>query len=619
MTGPLTDTAARQAKMLRRGGKRWNGTGNPTRMSRVHLLAGPAILLATLPITANAQINPPTREELEVGRPAVDPGVSANRLVVEGGVERGPCPLADPSLADVKVTFSRVTFTNLTAVSPELLDAAWQDMAGREVPVASLCEVRDRAATMLRQMGYLAAVQVPPQRIEKNGEVRMDVLIAKLVEVQVRGDAGRAEGLVAAHLAKLTSNEWFNVNEAERHLLLLSGLPGYNVRLTLRSAGKGPGEVIGDVQLERQPIQLAVGAQNLGSKATGREGFYAQLLLNGLTGLGDRTFIALFNTVDVEEQTILQLAHDFALGSDGLRLGANFTYGRGEPGIANGNFKSENIIAGVELSYPLVLKQSRRLTGAAGFELANQKVDFANIPLTEDKLRIFYARLDLDMIDEGSLLSRGGYTSAEPKWRAGGSLEARQGISGLGASNDCTPLANCLPPNVPISNFGADPASFLIRFNASLEYRPVPVVTLAVSPRAQYSGEQLLSFEQYSLGNYTVGRGFDPGIVVGDSGAGASFELRYGRAQPHSAHDVAIQPYAFLDAGWAWTNNNALTPDPRRAISAGGGLRARWGNHIDANVVAAFPVDRSNFAYPQQDDVRILFTVTARLVPWDPS
>src|SRR5690606_12064052 len=105
----------------------------------------------------------------------------------EGDIERGPCPLAAPSLADTTVTFSRVTFAGLEAISPALLDPTWRSLAGREVPVASLCEVRDRAATILRNMGYLAAVQIPPQRIENSGDVRMDVLVARLVEVQVRG------------------------------------------------------------------------------------------------------------------------------------------------------------------------------------------------------------------------------------------------------------------------------------------------------------------------------------------------------------------------------------------------------------------------------------------------
>src|SRR6185436_12846920 len=115
----------------------------------------------------------------------------------------GPCPLADPAFAETRVTFSSVEFAGLPGVPPSALEPAWREFAGREQPVAALCEVRDRAATILRGMGFLAAVQVPPQRIDANGTVHMDVLAAKLVEVQLRGDAGNSERLIAAHLAHL--------------------------------------------------------------------------------------------------------------------------------------------------------------------------------------------------------------------------------------------------------------------------------------------------------------------------------------------------------------------------------------------------------------------------------
>jgi len=68
----------------------------------------------------------------------------------------------------------------------------------------------------------------------------MDILAAKLVEVQLRGSAGNAERLISAHLAKLTRNQWFNIREAERHLLLLEDLPGFDVRLMLKSAATEP-------------------------------------------------------------------------------------------------------------------------------------------------------------------------------------------------------------------------------------------------------------------------------------------------------------------------------------------------------------------------------------------
>src|SRR5688572_24687309 len=98
------------------------------------------------PALAQAAPQPPTRGDLAVGeeRPARD-----SRLSVEGEIERGPCPLADPSFADTRVTFSRVEFAGLPGVPPETLDPAWRDFAGREQPIAALCEVRDRASAIL--------------------------------------------------------------------------------------------------------------------------------------------------------------------------------------------------------------------------------------------------------------------------------------------------------------------------------------------------------------------------------------------------------------------------------------------------------------------------------------
>lgn len=576
---------------------------------------------ALMPGSAWAQSAPaappaPTREELEL-----DKGLNAppkpSRLTVDGGFERGACALADPAMAGARVTFSSVTFTNLPGVPASELDSAWREFAGREVPVATLCEVRDRAATMLRRAGYLAAVQVPPQRIEKDGEVRLDVLAAKLVDVQVRGRPGNAERQIAAHLRQLTKRPYFNVHEAERQLLLLRGLPGFDVRMTLRPANAGPGEVIGDVVVRRRAAELVVGGQNLGARTTGREGAVAQLTLNDLTGLGDRTVLSVYNTLQTREQTVVQLSHDFAVGADGLRLGGKLVYGHARPDIANGRFSSESWIGQLDVSYPFVRRQQWSLLGNAGFELIDQRIAFGGTRINQDRLRVAFARVDFDAIDSGSLAGRGGFSIAEPRLHLGGSLELRQGVAVLGASRPCNPLSRCLAPNVAISNFAADPQGTVLRAEATAEFRPVPGITLALRPRAQYSAQQLLSFEQFTLGNYTVGRGYDPGALQGDSGVGTSAELRVGRLMPHGPDAIAIQPYVFVDAGWAWNNDGGRTRDPRRLVSAGGGVRARWGDHGDVNLLLAVPLQR----LPGQtalDDVRVLFTFSSRLVPWKP-
>jgi len=573
-------------------------------------------LALTLPAPAFAQGQPPappTREDLTVGRDETPD--RASRLSVEGDIERGPCPLADPAFANTRVTFSAVEFTGLPGVPASVLDPTWRDLAGQEMPVAALCDVRDRAASILRGLGYLAAVQVPPQRIDANGTVRMDVLAARLVEVQLRGDAGNSERLIAAHLAKLTAQDWFNTREAERHLLLLEDLPGFDVRLVLRSAGRQPGEVVGDVVIARRPFDLVAGAQNLGSRATGREGAFLALTANDLLGLGDRTTVSFYNTLEWDEQHILRASHDLALGSDGLRLGGSVLFGRSRPDVGGAPFQTDTFTAGVHLSYPVIRRQAHTLVATAGFEIVDQELEFGSTLLSDDQLRVAYARLDHELVDPGSVAGFGGFSAREPRWRSALSLELRQGIDGLGASNDCLPVADCLPPNVPISNFAADPSSFVMRLQGSLEVRPVPRLTLSFAPLAQISDGPLLSYEQVSLGNYTIGRGFDPGVAIGDQAFGVAYEVRYGSLFPRAADAFAFEPFVFLDLAKAWVDDAVAAPDPRRVVSAGGGVRARWGDRVDLGLTVAVPLERAGFQ-ATKGDVRVLGTVTVRLLPW---
>src|SRR5207237_10392549 len=96
--------------------------------------------------------------------------------------------------------------------------------------------------------------------------------MAKLTQVRVRGDATGAEAALAGYLGRLTKRPLFNRFEAERYLLLASDLPGYTVRLTLRPAGTAPGEVIGDVTVQRLPAYADFILQNGGAETRGRWG-----------------------------------------------------------------------------------------------------------------------------------------------------------------------------------------------------------------------------------------------------------------------------------------------------------------------------------------------------------
>ena len=557
----------------------------------------------------------PTREEIARPPPEATEAPTA-RLTVEGGVERAPCALDRPEYQNIRFTLRDVVFDHLRGLTAGQLRAAFAPYLGQESNVAMICEIRDRAATVLREAGYIAAVEVPEQRIA-DGVVHFEVLMARLVAVRVRGNAGRAERTIAGYLNKLTEQEVFNRYDAERYLLLAGDLPGYHVRLALRSAGAARGEVIGEVTVERQPALVDVTVQNLGSRELGRWGALARAQIFGLTGLGDRTSLAVFSTADTHEQQTIQAAHDFRLGSEGFAIGGQLTYAWANPDLGNAavNIESRTLFATLEASYPFIRRQLRTLRGAIGFDLIDQKIDFNTLPLNEDRLRVAFARLSYDSL--GLVAGNPRYTIAEPRWRFGASVELRRGLDLLNASEPCGPgLVNCLSPSVvPPTRLEGDPTATVLRGGVYGEFRPVPRVTVALGLRGQWSSDPLLSFEEFSAGNYTAGRGYDPGTLLGDSGVGLQAELRFGSAVPTAPNEFRIEPYVFFDQAWVW-NEDRLFALPRQELSSvGGGVRAAYGDRFRLDLLIAAPLDRGPFQ-TRRGDPRLLVSFTTRLWPW---
>lgn len=549
-----------------------------------------------------------TREEIERARPPEAERPAGPAVTVDSEVERAPCPLADPQYSAVTIDLREVRFDGLRSIPAGLLAPSYAGLVGTTIPVAGICDIRDRAATILRREGYLAAVQVPPQRIE-NGIVRFDVLAAKLVGVQVRGQAGRSEPLVAAYLDHIQNQDVFNIRQAERYLLLARDIPGLDVRLVLRPAGQ-PGEVIGEVSVSRVPVEADAFVQNLGSRSAGRWGGLARVTLNGLTGLGDRTTLGFFSTADFEEQQVVQAGHSFKIGGDGLTFSGDFSYAWTRPDLnlpGGATLKARTLSAFADLSYPFLRSQAQNLVGSAGLNVINQEVDFGGAPLNRDRLRVAFARLDYDSIDPRSVASTTGYSLAEPRWRVAGGLELRQGID-LNANDRCVTGQLCL-----LSRASADPTAFVARASALVEYRPKPGLTFSVSPRAQWSPDSLLAYEQFSVGNFTVGRGYDPGALTGDRGLGFQSEVRIGSLLPRGADAFAFQPFGFADLGIVWNEVSAVN-DPQRLWSVGGGLRAAWGQRARLDLTLAAPLNRT-LLQPERD-VRLLVTLSTRLLPW---
>lgn len=579
------------------------------------LPAGQALAQAAPP-PPPAGAQPPTREEIERGVAEGTLNKSGPVAVDTSAVERAPCPLSSPDFAGIRLKLSSVMFAGMEKLPGVDLSDSYREYVGTDQPVSIICDIRDRAATRLRADGYLAAVQVPPQKIT-DGNVRLDVLLAHLSRIQIKGDAGASEGALLRYLNKLTAEPVFNTYQAERYLLLAKDVPGLDVRLALRPVDGAPGEVIGEVSVRRTPVYADFSVQNFGSKAVGRFNGLLRAQFNGLTGLGDTTTVSFFATPEFREQKVLQIAHEMRLGGEGFALRGDFTYAWTNPTtVGPSQFHSHTLVASLEARYPFVRRQAFNLSASGGLDLINQQVDFGAIRFNEDRLRVAFVRLDLNGLSRKSLLGRDGFTPYEPHWNWGLSVEARHGLSILDATKSCAGLSLSACGAVTPSRFSGDPEGTLIRASGEFDYRPVRNVTIAVAPRMQYAFDNLLSYEQFSGGNYTVGRGYDPGAAIGDSGIGVRTELRIGSQFPKEPGKPAFQPYAFFDAAWVWNRDKvAGVPDPQRLFSAGAGLRATLFDAVRVDGVVAVPL-RDTVLQKVKGDVRFLINLSIQLAPW---
>jgi hemolysin activation/secretion protein len=593
------------------GGKvRYNSSAQSTaKLGALSLLTFATMVLPGQALAQSASGTTPTRDQID---PLLPPEPQDRpRLSVEGDVERAPCSLADPAYANVKINFTGAVFNNLGPVSPAEMASVVQPYLGGEHPISIVCDIRDAAATKLRDKGYLAAVQVPVQRIE-NGQVKFEVLYARITTIRVMGEAGPDGRLLEKYLGKLVSDQPFNRLTAERSLLLAQDLPGYDIRLALRPAGTGAGDMVGEVRVNQVPVIADLSIQNLASRSTGRFGAQARVQFNGLTGHGDRTTFAAYTTADFSEQQVYQVGHDMLIGSNGFRIGGRATYALTRPDLGANTppVRGRTAFATLEASYPLIRSQALSISAAGGMEFLRQRIRFAGLPLSRDRLRIAYAKVSGEAVD-----LKGVGPSGTIGWRLRGSLEARQGLSILGASPNCIAQpAVCnrggfVPPSLP----DGDPTATVLRFTGEAELRTHSRFTVLISPRAQLSSNALPAFEQFSAGNYTLGRGFDPGALVGDSGAGFQTEIRLDNFRLNPKSSLMVQPYAFSDNVWVW--NKGVPGDPARMSSLGGGARFTLPGRARLDLFGAVPT-RKLPGDAKRRDVRFLMTLTTNILPW---
>ena len=573
--------------------------------ARARVAAGVAAVVL-LPFAAAAQVSPapapgaqlPSRQQVEQPQPATTDAATP-RVSTRDAVARAPCPLAASPL---RVTITTVKYV---AVGRDTLPTAIAEALGfavparlGEQPLSEVCVIRDAANAALQRGGYVASVQVPPQEIT-DGVLTLSVVLARIAEVRVHGEAGPFRPTLAKLIDDLQRLDPLNERDAERLLLLAGDVPGLDVQLSLRPRGSAPGDVIGDLNVLAKRVTVLANAQNYGSRALGRETGYARVDVNALIVPGDTLYLGGSTTAQLREQQVAQFGYRAILNSSGLSAGPRLTYAWSRPDVGAADLRSRSIIGGFDVTQPLIRSVNRNLSASVGFEAIEQQIRFYAAggfdPVNLDRLRDAYVRVD------GRLSER--RPDGLENFALGGSVEVRKGLDIFGATERGQRFA---------SRIEGDPEAWIARGSFGLLGRIDRTFSVAHTVLGQWSNNPLLNFDEQALGNLTVGLGYDPGANSADRFVGVHSEAR---ADFPLGRRVGVQLYAFGDNVWLWNLDSFSTENDRHLRSVGGGVRARLPGPMVLEVTYARPLDRALSFQPKRAPDRLLVSLTAQISP----
>jgi len=546
-----------------------------------------AVLAAALPANAQRAPAPASGASAQGVAPTVAnqiPPPQASPRPLPGPPRASVCPFAGSAL---KVTLTRIVVDGATVVTQRDVDAAVAGLLGKEMDLGVVCEIRDEIADLFAAKGYrLTRVDLPPQRIA-GGELHLQATEGFIADVDLKSLArlGPSASLARTELSSLVGKRPTPWTDIEREVLLTRDIPGAEVGIRLHAAPGEPGavELVAD-SADRRRLDVSAGLQHLGSDELGSTALFARFDANSFTRFGERTSVVLYGTT-TGAQKVVEFTESAFIGDRGLNGDFAINYATTHPGgvLAPLQLDGRFLSTRTGLTYPFVRSQAFNLVGGLHFETIDQKNDlgvFQGLPggaplLFQDKLRILAGELDF-------------------RWRPASfkpitadlTLEGRQGVGGLGGSR---------AGDADLSRMQGDPEATVLRADATVRWtfggRPGPDQMGGPWLQARFAGQwtshPVLAYEEFQIGNYTIGRGYSPGAAAGDRAIGGQFEagwpIVYAPAKPHGrATPLWIEPYVFYDV--AHLTNTYIGGYTTTISSLGGGARVRlpWELRLDA-------------------------------------
>ena len=426
----------------------------------------------------------------------------------------------------------------LTLVEIESLVAPLQN---KSVTLNQLQEVTDKISQIYQDRNYITSRAVLIPQDIKDGIVTIQVREGSLERVDVKraGDlVGRLNDSYIRDRVLQAGATPLNFANLEDALQLLRADPLIgDIRANLTTGSQANQSILQITVSEAKSFSIRPFFDNYGNTSTGIYRIGVNLQELNTTGNGDSILVGYTRSGSAD---IYQLNYQYPINPQGGTLGFNFSAGQSP--ITEPPFDSLNILTDsqtYELAYRQPLLRSPREEFAIGVSTAfensssyfgNRSFNFQNFKFDDGRSQSRVLRLSQD------------YLSRDPSGAWVLRSIFNMGLNVLGAT---------------IRNDGSPDGRFFYWGGQVLRVQRIGTDrdTLAFFRlNMQFSGDQLLSLNRFSIGGAQSIRGYRQNQLTGDNGIQASVELQFPVARDEEGL-ATVKLLPFVEAGTIWNSS----------------------------------------------------------------
>jgi hemolysin activation/secretion protein len=469
-------------------------------------------------------------------------------------IEQGKTP-AIPAADHVKILVTSLHVTGQAIYSEAELLAITGFSPGGELTLSELRAMATKIADYYHKNGYFVAQAYLPAQDINNGAVTITVIEGHYGNITLHNQTNLSDNLAYTLLGGLNSGDVIASAPLEHRLLLLSDLPGVDVKSTLvPGASVGASDLIVDIK-PGQRVTGEIDADNAGNRYTGEYRGGATVNLNNPLGLGDVASLRVLTSG--AGLNYGRASYQLQLGK--ATVGAAYSYLRYELGEefeslhANGTAQ----VASIYGSYPLIRSRNTNLYAglAYDYKIFQDRVDTTNT-VTDKSVHVVMSSLYGDLHDN---FGGGGVSSYSLTWTTGNldiQTAAAHSFDAVTAKSDGQ-----------YNKFGYS----LMRLQNVTES-----VSLYGAINGQFALNNLDVSEKMELGGMYAVRAYPEGETYADEGFVATLEARlllpkFSERLPGQMHLIGL-----VDVGSVTVNKDPWTAESNSRTLSGAGVGFTW-------------------------------------------